>query len=68
MSVKDDLHDLIDQLTDADAAEALQYLRWLAAEDETLTEEELEAVRVGQEEIARGEYVTLDDFKRSLVE
>ena len=38
---------------------ALEYVRWLASEGETLSEEELAVVRRGEDEIARGEYVTL---------
>lgn len=68
MTVKDELHLMVDQLDETEAEEALAYLRWLASESDTLTEEELEQARQGQKQIARGEYVTLAEFRRSLVE
>lgn len=64
--VKDQLHNLVDQLGDEDAAEALDYLRWLLSEGEELSEEELTAARRGEEQIAAGEYTTLADLRRSL--
>ena len=66
MTVKDELHQLVDLLPDTEAAAALDYVRWLLADEDTLTEEEMELVRRGQEEIARGDYVTLDELKRDL--
>ncbi len=49
MTVKDDLRALIDELED-DAAELLAYARWLLAEDQILTQEDLPAMwrRVGE--------------------
>lgn len=66
MTTKESLHQLVDRLADEDAADALEYLRWLTSESETLPDEELAIVRTGEDEIARGEYVTLDDLARSL--
>ena len=68
MTVKEELHSLVDQLDADNAAEALDYLRWLVTDSETLSEEELAFVREGEAQIARGEYVTLDELKRSLAE
>ncbi len=68
MTVKDELHLMVDQMDETDAEEVLDYLRWLASESDTLSEEELDQARQGQEQIARGEYVTLAEFRRSLVE
>ena len=68
MTAKEELHALVDGLADEDAAEALDYLRWLQAPGDTLSEEELGQVREGEAEIARGEYVTLADLTRSLHE
>ena len=66
MTVKEQLHQLVDQLPDADAEEALDYLLWLLAEEDTLTDEELALVELGEAEIARGHYVRLEDLKRDL--
>ncbi len=68
MTVKEELHALVDRLADTDASEALEYLRWLLSPGETLSEEELSLVQKGEEEIARGEYVTLAELTRSLSE
>ncbi|HZR97472.1 MAG TPA: hypothetical protein VFE37_02125 [Chloroflexota bacterium] len=68
MGVKEELHALVDTLDDEDAGEALDYLRWLASDSETLSEEDMEEVRRGEEEIARGEYLTLAELRRALEE
>ena len=64
--VKDELHALVDHLSDDDAAEALGYLRWLRSAADALSDEGLTQVREGEAEIARGDYVTLADLHRSL--
>jgi hypothetical protein len=66
VTVKDELHSLVDSLDDLDAEEALDYLRWLASDSETLSPEDMEEVRRGEEEIARGEYLTLPELRRAL--
>jgi predicted transcriptional regulator len=66
MTVKEELHHLVDLLGEETAKEALDYLRWLAADSETLSEDELAAVSRGEQEIARGEYVTLTDLRDTL--
>ena len=67
MSVQDELHHLVDQLDEDAAGELLEYAQWLAAEeDEPLTDEERGRVEAGEAEIARGEYVTLEDLRRRL--
>jgi hypothetical protein len=68
MTVKEELHVLVEALAEEDAAEALDYLRWLTSEGETLSDRELAIVREGEGEIARGEYVTLGELTRSLRE
>jgi predicted transcriptional regulator len=64
--VREELHRLIDQLPAWEAVDALDHVRYLLSDEDTLTEEEMEEVRQGEEEIARGEYVTLDDIKARL--
>lgn len=66
MSVRQDLHDLLDELDDDDAEEVLDYVRWLLADEDALMPEELARAREGAERIARGEYVTLEELKRDL--
>ncbi len=66
MTIKDDLHHLVDELDEAAADELLEYAQWLAAEDEPLTEEQTERVETGEAEICGGDYVALDDVKRRL--
>ncbi len=66
MTVKQDLHRLIDLVPDEEAAEVLDYLQWLMRDGDTLSETELEMLARGEDEIARGEFVTLDDFDRSV--
>ena len=36
----------------------------LPYDDEPLTEEDLEAIRIGEEQFARGEYISLDELNR----
>jgi hypothetical protein len=64
MTAKEELHKLVDELDEIDAAEVLAHVRWLLSDGEALSNEALEQVRHGEEEIARGEYVTLDELKR----
>ena len=67
MSVKDELHSLVDQL-DEDAADTLlEYAEWLAAEeDDPLSEEEIVHVREGEAAIAAGDYVMLEQLRRQI--
>ena len=66
MTTKDEIHVLVESLPDAVADDALDYLRWLAAESDALTEEDLSAVKQGEKEIAQGETVSLADLKKSM--
>lgn len=68
MTVKDDLHHLVDELKGAALDELLEYAQWLGADqDETLSEAERVGVRDGQLlAIAADDYVTLDELKRWL--
>lgn len=66
MAVKEELRHLVDTLSDIEAADLLEYARWLGQPSETLTVEELACVREGEEQIWRGECITLDALKRDL--
>jgi hypothetical protein len=66
MNVKNELHELIDQLDD-EAADVLEYAQWLGAdEDEPLGPEELARVEAGEAECRRGAFVRLEHLKRRL--
>ena len=67
MNVKNELHELIDQLDDEAADELLEYAQWLGAEeDEPLGPEELARVEAGEAECRRGAFVRLEHLKRRL--
>ena len=66
MPMKEELRYLVDTLSDIEAAELLEYARWLRQPSETLTPDELARVREGEKQIRRGEFVTLDALKRDL--
>jgi hypothetical protein len=66
MTMKQELHRLIDLLEDEDEESALEYLQWLINDEDVLTDEERDAVKQGESEIARGEFVTLDQFARAV--
>jgi hypothetical protein len=66
MTTKEELSELVNSLSDEEAADLLDYAHWLLEESEALTTEELARVRQGEEQIRRGDYVTLDKLKRDL--
>jgi hypothetical protein len=66
MTTKEELRQLVDTLSDQDAADLLDYAHWLLEESDILTPEDMARVREGEDQIRRGEYVTLDSLKREL--
>ena len=44
----------------------MDYIQWLTGEAESLPEHELAAVARGEQEIARGEYVRLEELSQTL--
>ncbi len=66
MTVKEELHALVERLSDTAAVEVLDYVEWLASAAETLSAEDLAEVERGEAEIARGEYVTLAELRQTL--
>jgi predicted transcriptional regulator len=66
MNAKEDLHRLVDQLADSEIETARQTLERLniAVDDDPITSEELAEIEEGSAQIDRGEYVTLEEFKR----
>lgn len=78
-NLKQELHDLIDQLDDEDVAETLAYVRWLIIDgtprrtpetvpidDEPETEEERAAVARALEQLKRGDVVSHAQVRREL--
>jgi hypothetical protein len=61
-SSRDDLHALIDRLSDEEVEDLLDTLNNLADPD-TLTDDERLAVQEGAEQIARGEYITREGLR-----
>jgi hypothetical protein len=59
------LHQLIDSPTDKDAERLLDWIN-LQNEPDELTPEEEERVAIGKAEIARGEFITGEEFEREL--
>jgi hypothetical protein len=75
MTIKDDLHNLVDELDDAAARKALAYLQDLRLprvlrdapiDDEPETEEERAAVAEAEAAIARGDVIRDEDLEREL--
>jgi hypothetical protein len=66
MTAKEELHKLVDALDDIDAAEVLAHVRWLLSDGDTLSPEELEMVCKGEEQVSRGEYVTLAELRHGV--
>lgn len=62
-TAKQALHEMIEAMSEKEAEDLLDYLNLLADPDE-LTEEELRDIEVARQEIARGEYVTLEEFRK----
>jgi hypothetical protein len=66
MGAREELHLLIDHLPVDKVEDILDYAQWLASDHDTLTDEELEASRLGEEQIAQGRFVRLSDVRRRL--
>jgi cytochrome c553 len=65
-TTKDELRQILDALSDEDAAELLEYARWLRQTGETLSDEEVARVTEGEEQLRRGERVSWDTLRREL--
>ena len=66
MTNKEKLIKLVEDLSEEDAGEAVDFVQWLLLEEDSLTEDELEEVKQGEAELARGERVSWDQVKREL--
>ncbi len=63
MTVKEQLHQIIDMFSDEEAEELHAYLT-MKADPDTFTPEELARIEAADAEMARGEYVTLEEWQR----
>ena len=68
MSAREELHLLIDHLPVDELEDMLDYAQWLASDHDTLSDEELEASHLGEEQIAQGKFVRLSDARRRLAQ
>ena len=77
MTIKDEIHHLVDELDEDTAREALAYLHTLGLpaflrnaplDDEPETDEERAAVQEARDELERGEVVSAEEAKRRLLE
>lgn len=66
MTTRDELLHLVDDLDETAVGELLDYAHWLSEPEDTLTDEERARVEAGKAELARGDYVTLDDLRGEL--
>jgi len=62
MTAKQALRERIDAMSEEEAEDLLDFLN-LQDEPDTLTDEELERTRRIREEMARGEYITIEELK-----
>jgi uncharacterized protein YecE (DUF72 family) len=80
-TLRERLHQLVDQLPPTEAPAAERYLEFLKdraehpvlravrnapVDDEELTEDELEQISEGEDDIAKGNVVSLEELKREL--
>lgn len=63
LSVKDELHRLIDEMSLKDAERVLQQI-YDAIDSDELTPEEEAAVQEGRDQIAHGQYITGEEVRR----
>ena len=66
MDVKEELRRVVDALDETHAGELLEYASWLQEASETLSPEEIDRVRRGEEQLQRGESVSWEDLRRDL--
>ncbi len=66
MATREELHRLVDELpeTELDAARSLLDDLRNGMDDDTLTPEELAEIERGREAIRRGEYITMEEYRR----
>lgn len=66
VTLKEELHTLVDALDDEAASELLDYAQWLGQDEDIATPGELARARAGQAAIASGDYVDFQDLRQQL--
>lgn len=66
MTVKEEIHRLVDELPEGQAQRVLEDLRYASAEvdDEPLTAEDLASIDRGMEDVRAGRVKSLDQYER----
>ena len=64
MTVRENLHQLVDALPEERLDDVLDYLN-LIEDDDTLTPEEEAAIEEGLEDVRQGRTITLEEYKRT---
>lgn len=66
MSTRERLHEIVDELTEEQAAILEDYAEQLLDDDEVFTEEEIDRILKQREEMKAGAWVDWEDVKREL--
>ncbi len=66
MTAREELHKMVDELPEAELEAARGLLEELrnGAEDDVVTPEDLAEIEAGREAIRRGDYITMEEYKR----
>jgi predicted transcriptional regulator len=64
MTVRENVHQLVDTLPEERLADVLDYLN-LIEDDDTLTPEEEAAIEEGLEDVRQGRTITIEEYKRT---
>ena len=64
--MKEELRQIVDTLSDEDAAELLEYAHWLQQEGETLSKAEIARGQHAEEQVRRGDTVSWEELRREL--
>jgi len=66
MTAKEQVHSLVDEMSEGQAEELLEELRYLSAtaDDEPLTEEDIASIDRGVQDIRAGRVISLDEYER----
>jgi predicted transcriptional regulator len=65
MTVRENVHQVVDQLPEDRLEDVLDYLAELSELDEPLSDESLAALQEGLEDIRNGRTVPLDEYRRT---
>jgi hypothetical protein len=65
--VREELKNLIEELSDEGSRLVLKFTRWLVEQEDELTEQELTLLRRGEEQFEKGEYTWWRDVTRTEV-